>query len=240
MAADEGGGQAEFAAERAHLVLEQFAQRLDELHVHALGQAADIVVRLDRHRGAAGERDAFDHVGIERALRQELDGTAPVRGDLRRLRLERLDEQAADGLALRLGVGDAGERGEESVAGFDVDQRDVVVVAEQRARPPRPRPARIRPWSTKTQVSWSPIASWISTAATAESTPPDRPQITLPLPTCARIASLASRAERRHRPVALAAGESWTKLRDEPRAVGRVHDLGVELQAVVAAAPRRR
>jgi hypothetical protein len=47
--------QAEFAAERAHLVLEQFAQRLDELHVHALGQAADIVVRLDRHRRAAGE-----------------------------------------------------------------------------------------------------------------------------------------------------------------------------------------
>jgi hypothetical protein len=28
------------------------------------------------------------------------------------------------------------------------------------------------------QVSWSPIASWISTAATEESTPPDRPQIT--------------------------------------------------------------
>ena len=48
-------------------------------------------------------------------------------------------------------------------------------------RPARPRPARIRPWSTNTQVSCSPIASWISTAATALSTPPDRPQITLPL-----------------------------------------------------------
>ena len=32
MAADEGRGQAELAAERAHLVLEQFAQRLDQLH----------------------------------------------------------------------------------------------------------------------------------------------------------------------------------------------------------------
>jgi hypothetical protein len=48
-------GQAELAAEHAHLVLEQLAQRLDQLHVHALGQAADIVVRLDRHRRAAGE-----------------------------------------------------------------------------------------------------------------------------------------------------------------------------------------
>ena len=46
VAADEGLGQAELAAERAHLVLEQLAQRLDELHVHALGQAADIVVHL--------------------------------------------------------------------------------------------------------------------------------------------------------------------------------------------------
>ena len=36
---------------------------------------------------------------------------------------------------------------------------------------------RIRPWSTNTQVSWSPIARWTSSAATAESTPPERPQI---------------------------------------------------------------
>ena len=71
MPADERLGQAELAAERAHLVLEQFAQRLDELHVHALGQAADIVVRLDRHRRPAGERHALDHVRIERALRQK-------------------------------------------------------------------------------------------------------------------------------------------------------------------------
>ena len=32
MAADEGFRQAELAAERAHLVLEQLAQRLDQLH----------------------------------------------------------------------------------------------------------------------------------------------------------------------------------------------------------------
>jgi hypothetical protein len=78
MAADEALGQAELAAERPHLVLEQLAQRLDELHVHALGQAADIVVALDRHRGPAGERDALDHVGIERALGEEL-GAAELR-----------------------------------------------------------------------------------------------------------------------------------------------------------------
>jgi hypothetical protein len=44
---DEAFGQAELAAELAHLVLEEFAKRLDQLHIHALGQAADIVVALD-------------------------------------------------------------------------------------------------------------------------------------------------------------------------------------------------
>ena len=41
------------------------------------------------------------------------------------------------------------------------------------------------------QVSWSPTASWISTAATALSTPPESPQITRPLPTWARILAIS-------------------------------------------------
>ena len=187
--ADERLGQAELAAELAHLVLEQFAQRLDQLHVHPLGQAADIVVALDRHARPAGEADALDHVRIERALGEEI-GAA----DLARLVLEHVDEGLADELALGLGVGDAGEPAEEILARVHVDQRDVVAVAEQARRPARPRPSRISPWSTNTQVSCSPIASWISTAATALSTPPDSPQITLPLPTCSRMSAiLASR-----------------------------------------------
>jgi hypothetical protein len=51
---------------------------------------------------------------------------------------------------------------------------------------------RIRPWSTNTHVSWSPIARWTSRAATDESTPPLRPQITLPSPTWARIRAICS------------------------------------------------
>ena len=124
---DERLGQPELAAELAHLVLEQLAQRLDQLHVHALGQAADIVVALDRHRRPAGEADAFDHVRIERALGEEV-GAA----DLLRFGLEHVDELGADELALRLGVGDAGEAAEEVRARVHVDQRDVVAVAEQR------------------------------------------------------------------------------------------------------------
>ena len=71
MAADEMLGQPELAAKRPHLVLEQLAQGLDELHVHPLRQAADIVMRLDGDGGSAGERHALDDVGIERALGEE-------------------------------------------------------------------------------------------------------------------------------------------------------------------------
>ena len=98
-----------------------------------------------------------------------------------------------------------------------------------------PSPARIRPWSTKTQVSWSPIASWISTAATAESTPPERPQITRPLPTLARIASRASARNAAIVQSLFSPATLWTKLAISSRAVGRVDDLGMEHQAVVAA-----
>ncbi|MNT19908.1 hypothetical protein D3C72_1551950 [compost metagenome] len=55
-----------------------------------------------------------------------------------------------------------------------------------------PSSRRSRPWSTKTQVSWSPMARWISAAATDESTPPDRPRITSSSPTCSRILETAS------------------------------------------------
>ena len=43
------------------------------------------------------------------------------------------------------GVGDAGELAEEQVAGVAMDERDVVVVAEQRHDLLAPRPARSRP-----------------------------------------------------------------------------------------------
>ena len=204
VAVDEMLGQAQLAAELAHLVLEQFAQRLDQLQFHARRQAADIVVRLDRDRGAAEWADRLDHIGIERALRQELDVA-----DLVRLLVEHVDKGGADRLALFLGVGDAGELVEEQPARIAMDQRNVVMAAEEAARPPRPRPARNRPVSTKMQVSWSPIASCSSTAATAELTPPERPQTTRPVPTWRRMLLDRLGAEQRHRPVAAAAGRPY-------------------------------
>ncbi len=84
------------------------------------------------------------------------------------------------------------------------------------------------------QVSCSPIASWISTAATEESTPPESAQITLP-----SADLLADRLDRMsaigaHRPVAFDARDVVDEIRQELRAVRRVHHLGMELKRVEA------
>jgi hypothetical protein len=51
---------------------------------------------------------------------------------------------------------------------------------------------RRRPWSTNTHVSWSPTALYASSAATAESTPPDNAHSTRSSPTWARMRAVSS------------------------------------------------
>ncbi len=116
MAIDHLARQPEFDADAPHLVLEQFAQRLDQLEAHALGQAADVVVRLDHMRLAGLAAGRLDDVRIDRALRQPADAL-----ELRRFLVEYLDEQPADDLALGFGIGDAFERGEIAVGGVDAN-----------------------------------------------------------------------------------------------------------------------
>ncbi len=113
-------GQAELAAHRAHLVLEQQPQRLDEFELQVTGQPADVVVALDVRgaRTAAG----FDHVGIQRALHQELNLRPAVPHDVSHRTLERADELTADDLALALRVGHPGQRLEEPVRDVDRHQ----------------------------------------------------------------------------------------------------------------------
>ena len=69
LAPDDLGRQAELLADQADLVLEQRAQRLDQLELEVVGQAADVVVGLDV--GGAGAAAGLDDVGVERALDQE-------------------------------------------------------------------------------------------------------------------------------------------------------------------------
>ena len=116
------GGQAEFEADAAHFVFEQLAQRLDQLQLHVLGQATDVVVALDDMRLAGLGAGGLDDIRVDGALREELDALASISGsELPRFLVEHLDEQSADDLALGLGVADALELAEEALGNIDAD-----------------------------------------------------------------------------------------------------------------------
>ena len=177
----------------------------------------------------------LDHVGVERALGQELDRAAAVGGDLLRLGLERLDEQPADGLALDLRLARRRRaRRRKSRSAVDMDQRNVELAAEQ----PHHLLALAGPHQAVVDEDAGQLVAdrlvdqhrgdrRIDAAGQAA----DHPALAdLGADRRARLG-----AEGGHRPVALQAGDVVDEVADQPRAVGRVDDLGVEHQAVVAA-----
>ena len=127
LAPDEALRKAQLDPDRAHLVLEQLAKRLDQLEVVTLGKPAHVVVRLDLGGAVAGAAAGLDHVRVERALDEELGAL-----ESRRLLLEHPDELLADDAPLGLRVDHALEAGEEPLGGVDMDQWDVEMVAERR------------------------------------------------------------------------------------------------------------
>ena len=72
----------------------------------------------------------------------------------------------------------------------------------------------------------------MSMAATAESTPPDNPQITLPVADLAADFLDRFQLERAHGPVAGAAGDLAHEIAQDGGAVRRVHDFEMELRRV--------
>ncbi len=84
-------------------------------------------------------------------------------------------------------------------------------------------------------MSWSPIASWMRTAATAEIDPAGEPADHLALADLITDARNRLVAESGHRPVAGAAGDAVDEIRQEPGAIGRMDDLQVELGGIEVA-----
>src|SRR5207247_5715683 len=101
---------AERPGNRTDLVLVEVAQRFDELQLHVLREAADIMVGLDPVPELA---PALDPVRGDRPLDQMV-GPKGLR-----LSLEELDEHAADDGPFLLRVDDASQRPEEFVRGVD-------------------------------------------------------------------------------------------------------------------------
>jgi hypothetical protein len=57
-------------AKLAHLVFKQLAQGLKQLEIQGIRQTTDVVMRLNRDRFACFGTRGFDHVRINRALRE--------------------------------------------------------------------------------------------------------------------------------------------------------------------------
>ena len=99
---------------------------------------------------------------------------------------------------------------------------------------------RIRPVSTNTHVSWGPMALCTRAAATAESTPPDSPQMARPRADLGPHGLDLLLDDRRHRPRRPAPAGVVEEALEQLLAVRRVDDLGVELHAVEARARATR
>ena len=227
LAPDEPLGQPELGADGAHLVLEQRAQRLDELELEVLGQAADVVVRLDRRR--AGAAAGLDDVGVERALDEV--GRAL---ELARLLLEDADELGADRLALGLGLAQPDEPREEAVLGVDGDERDLEVVAE--------RGDDLLALVLAHQAVVDEHARQLVADRAVDEQRRDRRVDPAGEPADdAAVADLGADLldllldDRGRAPGARAAADLLEERRQHVLAVGRVDDLGVELDAVEAA-----
>ena len=92
--------------------------------------ATDVVVALDRDGLLALGTAGFDHVGVDRALREPSDSARVRLLDLRGLGLEDLDELPADDLALLLGIRHARELAQEQVARIDAHDLRVQLAGE--------------------------------------------------------------------------------------------------------------
>ncbi len=184
------------------------------------------MVALYHRRRTAGGRDALDNVGIEGAL-GEKGGAFDFAG----LALEELDEQPADRLALGFWVGDPGQRAKEIFSRINVQQGNVVVVAEEVDDLPRLVAAQ--------QAGVDKDAGELFADRLVDQHRGDRgvdpAGETADHPPLADLgADGADRfgAERGHGPVAGEARDAVGEVAQDHGAAGRVSDLGVELDAI--------
>ena len=119
LALDHVLGQAELAADHAHLVLVQQLDGLAKLELQVIGQAAHVVMGLYAVFG-------LQDVGVDGALRQEADLVA----NLARLLLKHADELGADDLALCLGLSDVNQLAKEAIGRVHIDQVRVHLILE--------------------------------------------------------------------------------------------------------------
>ena len=192
------------------------------------------MVALDRDRGAAGEGYAFDHVRIERALRQEFRRATTIARNLLGFRFEDIDEEFADCLALGFRIAHAIKRAEEHIARINMHERDVVSVAEQRddfLRLAHAHQAVIDEDASQAIANrFMDEHGSNSGVDTTRQTAQDTTIADLIADGLDRLAT-----ESGHGPIALQASDLMHEVGDELGTVWRMHNFEMELHGVIAA-----
>jgi hypothetical protein len=225
MAADQLLRQAQFAADLAHLVLEQLAQRLDQLELQVFRQAADVVVRLDN-----GGRDRARSV-----IRSRPGRACPARGTSRRGRRPRGRSKTRMNVSPMRRRFSSGSSTPSSRFRNCSRASTTTRCAPRWRRNARSTPsARLSAAAVVDEDAGELVADRAvhERAATDESTPPDRPQMTCASPTCSRMRSMCLVDERAGRPRRLAAADAEREVRQDLVAARRVRHFGMELHAV--------
>ena len=231
LAVDDFLRESEFGADFADFVFEKLAEWFDEFEFHLLGEAADIVVALDECGGVAGDGNALDHIGVERALGEE----AVVAGigffQIARGFFEDLDELVADDLALALGVGDAFEFFQKLLGGIHCFHPDAELSGEKFFH-------RRRFVGAEESVVYKDAGEAVANGFVEQDGGDGGIHAAAEAEDHAAFADLladfAAGAvdERFHRPVRCAAADAVDEVGDDFLAAWRVDDLGVELQPV--------
>lgn len=178
--------QAQFQTDLTHFVFEQLTQRLNQPHLHLFRQAAHVVVRFNDVCFTGSGSGRLDNVRVDGTLRQPFDVV-----QLQRFFVEHFHEDAADDFTFRFRIVLAFQRVEEALLAFNVNNVQAKVVAKHVHH-------LLRFIQTQETVIHEyagqvlPMARCSNIAVTEESTPPERPRITLSSPTCWRIRSTAS------------------------------------------------
>ena len=233
LAPDDPLGQAELVADRAHLVLEQHAQRLDELEAPSRSGRPPTLWWLLIFGAPVPPCRDLDHVGVERALDEELRRRRACCASSSKTRMN------SSPMILRLRSG--------SVTPASLLEE---ALARRRRAIERDAEAASRNVSTTCSASFlrimpvvdehagEPVADRLVHEQRRRPTSRRRPtgrRSTLPSPTCSRMRCDLLLDDRGRRPVGLAAAAVVEEVAQHVHAARRVHDLGVELHGVEAA-----
>mmetsp|Transcript_36144 Transcript_36144/g.61620 ORF Transcript_36144/g.61620 Transcript_36144/m.61620 type:complete len:405 (+) Transcript_36144:570-1784(+) len=111
----------------AHFILEQFAQRLNELQLHCCRESTNIMMSFDSGTWTL-VRNTLNNIRIKSSLEQEITSSC-ISLNFLCLLLEDVDECPTNDLTFLFGIGNTLEQIQESIFGINTSKVDMAVIS---------------------------------------------------------------------------------------------------------------